>query len=176
MLNGQWRLGHVSNLPGLVGLASLASLSRPWPPACLPRSAHGCRFRFLLWPEFLSRRPPPHSSATLNYSTATLRWPAWYVCVCTFSPDWSPSSVVRMHPGSDPASPPQLLIQRLSTTALIQRLSTTALLQRLSTTALLQRLTSRLDRDNIPRPPTDRDRVSHTRDTYNGLGPNRCSD
>ena len=29
-------------------------------------------------------------------------------CVCTLSPDWSPSSVVRMHPGSNPTSPPQL--------------------------------------------------------------------
>ena len=147
MLSGQWRRGHDPNLPGLVGLASLASLSRPWPPASLPRSAHGCRSRLLLWPEFLSRRPPPHSSATLN---ATLRRPTWYVCVCTLSPGWSPSSVVRMHPGSDPASPPQLSSSasppQLSSSASPPQLSSSASPPQLSSSASPPQLYSNASR------------------------------
>ena len=187
MLDGRWRRGHDPNLPGLVGLASHASLSRPWPPASLPRSAHGCRSRFLLWPESLALSLGAHRHTRLQHSTTQLRLFAGqrgmsayvpsaligrphplYACIRALTPPLHHSFSSNASPPqlSSSASPPQLLIQRLSTTALIQRLSTTVLLQRLSTTALLQRLTS------LP----DRDRISHTRDTYNGLGPNRCSD
>ena len=75
MLDGQWRRGHDPNLPGLVGLASLPSLSRPWPPAFLPRSAHGCQSRFLLWPESLSLSLSlgAHRHTRLQHSTTQLR-------------------------------------------------------------------------------------------------------
>ena len=51
-----------------------------------------------------------HRHTRLQHSTATLRKPALYVCVCTLSPGWSPSSVVRMHMALTPplhhGSPP----------------------------------------------------------------------
>ena len=104
MLTGPWRRGHDPNLPGLVGLASLASLSPHGRQlfslgrltGAGPASYSGQSFSL-----------GAHRYTCLQHSTATLRRPAWYVCVCTLSPHWSPSSVVRMHPGSDPTSPPQ---------------------------------------------------------------------
>ena len=73
MLDGRWRRGHDPNLPGVVGMASHASLSRPWPPASLPRSAHGCRSRFLLWPESLALSLGAHRHTRLQHSTTQLR-------------------------------------------------------------------------------------------------------
>ena len=82
-----------------------------------------------------------HRHTRLQHSIVTLRKPAWYVCVCTLSPGWSPSSVVRMHPGSDPASPPQL-----SSSASPPQLSSSASPPQLSSSASPPQLSS-----NAPR-------------------------
>ena len=91
-----------------------------------------------------------HRHTRLQHSIVTLRKPAWYVCVCTLSPGWSPSSVARMHPGSDPASPPQLSSSasppQLSSSASPPQLSSSAFPPQLSSSASPPQLSSNASR------------------------------
>ena len=103
-LSGHWRRGHDPNLPGSAGLAShytCFSLSCSWQPASLPRLCSRPPVPLLL----PGRAPCSHTLllGTRCHSTSTLCRPAWYICVCIASPGWPPLSVVRMHPGSNPA-------------------------------------------------------------------------
>ena len=182
MLDGRWRRGHDPNLPGLVGLASHASLSRPWPPASLPRSAHGCRSRFLLWPESLALSLGAHRHTRLQHSTTQLRLFAGQRGMSAYVPS---ALVGRPHPlyaciraltpplhhsFSSNASPPQF-----SSNASPPQFSSSASPPQLSSSAS-RHVSIGIASLAPTQRPTHRDKVSHTRDTYNGLGPNRCSD